>query len=81
MKRDRFSDNKKVFQPKLVATDNFGKHSPGKQYNTGVSKDNVINKKPNYTFSKDRKTSKKKQSSPGPSSYRVANIGGFGAKG
>ena len=32
--RDRFEENKKVFDPSLVATDNYGAHSPGKYYNT-----------------------------------------------
>ena len=59
-RRDRFRDNVKVFQPKLVTTDNFGKHSPGKHYEAAEGKDNVIESRPKYSFSKDKRAAPKK---------------------
>jgi hypothetical protein len=57
--RDRFSENKRVFDPTL-AFENMGTESPGKIYDTRdrtkISKFKVIDRNPKYTFSKTKRS-------------------------
>lgn len=51
--RDRFEDNKKIFSPDLL-TDNYGKHSPSKIYNTIDEREKIskaMMKRANYNYS------------------------------
>ena len=61
-KRDRFEDNTKKFEPKLVGTDNYGKHSPAVIYDTRdiadkkISKMNLKTSRPHYSFTTARRS-------------------------